>query len=81
MISANEARLLQRSPLRIEKYLLQIEEEIENHCMNSDTGYIFYKISGAERIHIPVIIQMLERLGFQVQESEDELKISWFKQW
>lgn len=80
MISAREASLLQRSPLRIEKYLIQIEEEIQNHCMNSDTGYIFYKISGAE-IHIPAIIQMLERLGFQVQELEEELKISWFKQW
>ena len=80
MITAAEARDIQKSSLRIERYLLQIEEKIRNHCMNADTGYIFHKISKAE-IHVSAIIRTLEGLGFQVQELEDELKISWFKQW
>lgn len=81
MMTAEEARLLQRSPLRIEQFLIQIEEEIEYHCMTADTGYIFHKILDVEQIHLQAIMKALERLGFGVVIQEGDLKIDWFKKW
>jgi len=78
-MTAEETRLLQKSPLRIEPYLIKIEAEIREHCLNADTGYIFHPIAEKEKFHIPAIMEALKRLGFGVELRDETLKIDWFK--